>query len=132
MQPKPPMALVWCAPVFFLLAVAAGIAIVLQRPLYLFAGVLVALAAVPIGWVLVSALLPARAERRCPACGKDALQRLDPRATQGLVCRACGLRDENASAWYLAEEEGPLERIVLAERGRAAPPGAVDSPRQRG
>jgi DNA-directed RNA polymerase subunit RPC12/RpoP len=129
---KPPPAVLWCAPALFLLAVALGVAIVLRRPLSLFAGVLAALAAVPVGWVIVSALWPARAERRCPACGKDALQRLDERATHGLVCRACGHRDESASAWLLAEEEGPLEEIVLAERGRKRPAAPVDSPRRTG
>jgi predicted RNA-binding Zn-ribbon protein involved in translation (DUF1610 family) len=132
MQRKPPRALFWFVPAILLLAVAAGVAIVFSRPLALFAGVLAALAAVPVGWVIVSALWPARAERRCPACGKDALRRLDERATQGLVCQACGYRDESASAWLLAEEEGPLEEIVLEERGRKLPAGPVDSPRQRG
>ena len=132
MERKPSRALVWCAPALFLAAVAAGVAIVLHRPLFLFVGVLAALAAVPVGWVIVSALWPAKAERRCPACGRDALRRLDPRATHGLVCRACGHRDESASAWLLAEEEGPLEEIVLAERGRKVPAAPVDSPRQRG
>jgi len=132
MPRRPSSALLWCAPASFLLAVGLGVAIVMHRPLGLFAGVLIALAAVPVGWVLASALWPARAERRCPACGKDALARLDPRTTHGLVCSACGHRDESASAWLLAEEEGPLEKIVLAERGRSAPPSAVDSPRPRG
>src|SRR5262245_8088454 len=129
---NPSSKLAWCAPALFLLAVAAGVAIVFRGPLSLFAGVLAALVAVPVGWVIVSALWPAKAERRCPACGKDALVRLDERATHGLVCRACGHRDESASAWPLAEEEGPLEEIVLAERGRKATSGAVDSPRKRG
>jgi len=132
MQRRLPRGLLWCAPAFLLLAVAVGVAIVLQRPLSLFAGVLAALAAVPVGWVIVSALWPARAERRCPACGKDALRRLDERTTHGLVCRACGFRDESASAWLLAEEEGPLEEIVLSQRGRKVPTGPVDSPRQSG
>jgi DNA-directed RNA polymerase subunit RPC12/RpoP len=132
MPRRPSSALLWCAPALFLLAVGLAVAIVLRRPISLFGAVLIGLAVVPVGWVLASALWPARAERRCPACGKDALQRLDERATQGLVCRACGFRDAHASAWLLAEEEGPLEKIVLAERGRGAPPSAVDSPRPRG
>ena len=132
MRRMTPRTLLWCAPVFLLLGVATGVAIVLRRPLSLFAGVLAALAAVPVGWVIVSALWPARAERRCPACGKDALRRMDERATHGLACRACGFRDESASAWLLAEEEGPLEEIVLSERGRKVTAGAVDSPRQSG
>jgi len=119
-------------PGVFLLAVALGVWIVFHRPLSLFVGVLAALAAVPVGWVMVSALWPARAERRCPACNADALERIDRRASHGLVCRACGHRDESASAWLLAEEEGTLEEMVLAERGRRRRGGAVDSPRRRG
>ncbi len=125
-------ALAWCAPVLFLGAVCLGAWIVFARPLAWFAWVLIALALLPAGWVLVSALWPARAERGCPACKRDALARLDPRATHGLVCRACGWRDESASAWLLAEEEGPLEDIVLAQRGRAPRTRAVDSPGGRG
>jgi hypothetical protein len=133
MRRKPsPELVAWCAPALFLLAVAVGVAIVFHGPLALFGAVLAALALVPVGWVLVSALLPAKAERRCRACGKDALARLDERATHGLVCRACGWSDASASAWLLAEEEGPLEGIVMAERGRKSPPSPVDSPRQRG
>jgi hypothetical protein len=128
----PPRTFAWCAPAVFLLAVGAGVWIVFHRPLGLFAGVLAALAAVPVGWVIVSALWPARAERRCPSCGKDALARLDPRASHGLVCRACGHRDASASAWLLAEEEGALEEMVLTERGRSRAGGTVDSPRKRG
>ena len=120
----------WLAPLLLLGAVLLGAWIVLARPLSLFAWLLVALAVVPIGWVLVSALWPARAERGCPACRADALARIDPRATVGLVCRACGWRDESASAWLLAEEEGTLEEIVLRERRRA--PRPVDSPGRTG
>jgi hypothetical protein len=118
-------------PLALLGAVGTAAWIVKARPLSWFTLVLIALAALPVVWVLVSALWPARAERGCPACGKDALARLAPESTVGLVCRACGWKDEGASAWLLAEEEGPLERIVLAERGRDLP-GAVDSPGKRG
>jgi hypothetical protein len=137
--------LAWCAPLAFLGAVALGVWITRAEP-PLFGLLLALLALVPVGWVLVSSLWPARAERGCPACRKDALVRADPRATHGLVCRACGWRDESASAWLLAEEEGPLEELVLAERRRRAaerraptPRAArstnsadVDSPRPRG
>jgi hypothetical protein len=121
-----PAWLAWCAPALLLGAVLLAAWIVFARPFSLFGLVLGAVAAVPIGWVLVSALWPARAERRCPGCGADALARLDARATHGLVCRACGWRDESASAWLLAEEEGPLEEIVLAQRGRGRPRRLVD------
>lgn len=116
---RSPAWLAWCAPALFLGAVLLGVWIVFARPFSLFGGVLLGLACVPIGWVLVSALWPARAERRCPACKGDTLVRLDARATHGLGCSACSYRDESASAWLLAEEDGPLEEIVLAQRGRA-------------
>jgi len=119
-------------PAVFLFAVALGVWIVFRRPLSLFVGVLASLAAVPVGWVMISALWPARAERRCPACGANALERIDRQKSHGLVCRACGHRDESASAWLLAEEEGTLEDMVLAERGNRRKSGAVDSPRKRG
>jgi hypothetical protein len=126
---RSPAWLAWCAPALFLGAVLLGAWIVFARPFSLFGGVLLALSCVPIGWVLVSALWPARAERRCPVCGGDTLVRLDARATHGLGCSTCSYRDESASAWLLAEEDGPLEEIVLAQRGRSS--GRLVEPRPR-
>jgi hypothetical protein len=122
----------WLAPLAFLAAVGLGVWIVFARPLTLFGVVVAVLAAVPVVWVLVSALFPAKAERGCPACKADALARSDPMATHGLVCRACGWSDASASAWLLAEEEGPMEELVLAARGRrrARTSRAVDSPQE--
>ncbi|MSR60816.1 MAG: hypothetical protein EXS08_00020 [Planctomycetes bacterium] len=132
MSPHGRAALVtWCAPAAFLAAVLGGVAVVFSRPLALLWVVLGALVVVPTGWVLVSALFPGKAERRCPACAGETLVRLDVRTTQGLGCRACGWRDESASAWLLAEEEGPLEEIVLAQRGRHGA-GPMDSSRRSG
>lgn len=113
-------------------AVAAGVWLGLRRPPLLFALFAGAFVLVPVGWVLVSALWPGKADRRCPACGKDALQRIDSRRTVGLVCSACGQRDESASAWLLAEEEGPLEPLVLAQREERRSRPAVDSPSPEG
>jgi ribosomal protein L37AE/L43A len=110
----------WLAPLAFLAAAGIGVAIVRAGPLAWFGLVLGLLALVPAGWVLVSALWPARAERTCPSCRKPALARLSKEATHGLVCRACGWKDESASAWLLAEEEEGLERLVLAERRRSS------------
>lgn len=123
----------WLVPPVALAAVALGVWLGLRRPPLLFALLAGAFLLVPVLWVLVSALWPGKADRRCPACGKDALRRLDPQATTGLLCTACGLRDESASAWLLAEEEGPpLEELVLAQRdGRRRRPG-VDSSGPRG
>lgn len=108
----------WFAGPAMLAAVLAGTWLAFTRPLGLFGVLLAVLAAAPVLWVLVSALWPPRAERRCAVCSADALERMDPRTTHGLVCRACGWSDESASGWLLAEEEGPLEEIVLAQRGR--------------
>jgi hypothetical protein len=116
----------WCAPALFLGAVGVAAWIVFARP-PLFGVLLAVLLVGPLSWILVSTLWPARAERRCPGCGADALVRSDPRATHGLACEQCGWRDESASAWLLAEEEGSLEELVLAARGRA-----MDRPRHRG
>ncbi len=106
----------WLAPVLCLAAALVGAWIVLGAPLSLFGVVIALLIAAPITWVIVSALFPARAERTCPACGSERLERIDPAATVGVACRACSWRDESASAWLFAEEEGILEEIVLAER----------------
>jgi hypothetical protein len=122
----------WLVPPLALAAVGLGVWLGLKRPPLLFTLLAGTCLVVPVGWVLVSALWPGKADRRCPTCGKDALRRLDPRATTGLLCTACGHRDESASAWLLAEEEGPLEELVLAQRdARRTRPG-VDSPRPGG
>lgn len=124
--------LLWCAPAFLLGAALLAFALVRAGP-SLTGALLALLVVAPTGWVLVSALWPARAERRCPACAADALARSDPHASHGLVCRACGWRDESASAWLLAEEEGALEELVLSERRRRrASAPRLDSRRRRG
>ena len=74
-------------------------------------------------WVALSALWPAKADRRCPKCGEDTLVRLDPDTTTGLRCSACDHVDPEATSWFLAEEEGPLEDLVLRQRGRSSHTG---------
>ncbi len=106
----------WLAPPLMLAAVATGIFVVLRGGTGLLGVVLLGCLVTVIGWVLVSVLWPGRVDRTCPECGRSALERLDPERTVGLRCRACGWRDEAASAFVLAEEEGPLERAVLLER----------------
>lgn len=74
-------------------------------------------------WILVSALLPAKPDRKCPQCGRDKLVRIDARKLHGLRCRACSWRDETASAFIHAEDDGgALEDIVLRERSRPPRP----------
>lgn len=104
-------------PPVLLTATACGVLLVMQGPERAFvasAGVALALVVL---WVLVSVFFPARADRTCPACGAESLERLDLRTTQGILCARCGLRDAEQSSFLLAEEEGPLERIVLEARG---------------
>jgi len=125
---KAPSVLVWFLPLEMVLAVALAALIVRGQPLGILGYVLGVLLVVPIAWVVISALWPASADRRCPACRADALERLDAASTTGLACRSCGWRDESASAWLLAEEEGPLEDIVLRQRGRR-PSAAPKAPR---
>ena len=86
-----------------------------------------ALFAVPVLWVVISALWPARADRTCPNCGQAGLRRLNRRSTRGIVCNRCDHRDPTRSSWFLAEEEGPLETTVLEERARTAPRPPVES-----
>lgn len=135
--PPPPSAgrgrrvLVALFPLVLLATVIGAIALARANPKALFVGLFVLAAALPLAWLTVSALWPARADRTCPTCGAAALERLDANSTHGLGCRACGWRDESASGWLLAEEEGPLEPLVLARRPRVAcatdPLEALDS-----
>lgn len=69
-------------------------------------------------WILASSISPAKADRTCPECKEQALERLDPNTTRGVICSHCGHIDRDISAWYLAEEETTLEEIVLAERAQ--------------
>jgi len=115
----------WFAAPLLLAAVAAGTAFVLRGPDGVFGIAFGALLALGLGWILISALFPARAERTCPQCGRDELARLDPDSSQGLVCRACAWADESASAFLLLEDDGqPFEDIVLRGRGRGGKPRA--------
>jgi len=106
----------WLVAPLMLAAVAAGLLFVLRGPDEVFGVAFAAVLALGIGWIVVSALLPGKAERTCPACGGAGLERLDPQTTQGLRCGLCGWQDESASSFLLAEEEGPLEDIVLRQR----------------
>jgi hypothetical protein len=106
----------WLMPPVMLASTACGIALVLRGPERAFVvSATIALALVVV-WILVSVFFPARVDRTCPECGEESLRRLDSRTTRGILCARCGLVDEQQSSFLLAEEEGPLERIVLAER----------------
>jgi Zn ribbon nucleic-acid-binding protein len=110
--------LVWLSPVGMLLAVGAGAWLARSPPEYLLGVVLGTILVLALGWIAASVLWPARADRTCPACKKTTIERIDEDETHGIHCTACGWRDETTSSWLLAEEEGPLEEVVLAERSR--------------
>ena len=107
----------WMPPLF-LGSVLLGIVLLTRRPDGLWAYVVGAIFVVVFGWFLVSTLWPSRAERNCPACEREGLTRLSEESHRGLRCTLCGFEDENASSFFIAEEEGTLEETVMLERGR--------------
>ncbi len=107
----------WLVPPLALVAIGVGVLLVRARPESLFPWIFGAMVLAAVGWVVVSALSPAKADRRCPQCGHDSIERLHPATTRGIRCGACGWQDETASSFFLAEDEVPaLEDIVLRER----------------
>ncbi|MEX1024474.1 MAG: hypothetical protein WD226_05295 [Planctomycetota bacterium] len=107
----------WLSPFAMLGAVIGGVAWVMSGPAGLFGYVFMALFGAAIGWIVVSVLWPARADRTCPRCGSERLERLDVSTTVGIRCAACGFEDDSKSSWLLAEDEGPpLESLVLRQR----------------
>lgn len=108
----------WLLPPLLLTAAVGGASLVLWRPAWLSGAVLTVLVGAGFLWVIVGVFWPASADRTCPECGEEALERLDPSSTTGLRCSDCGHVDAEATGWFLAEEEGPLEELVLRQRGR--------------
>ena len=110
----------WMLPVLMFGAIALSVLILRaggpDLPFVLLGAVLV----LALAWILISSLNPARADRTCPECGEEALERLDPETTRGVTCARCGHTDRDASSWFFAEEETNLEEIVLAERARVS------------
>jgi ribosomal protein L37AE/L43A len=106
------------APLILIAVAAAALVAALGAPaLFTWIG-LAALAALG-GWILVTVLWPSRADRACPECRAEALERADAATASGLRCARCGWNDASASGWLLAEEEGAaLEELALAERRR--------------
>jgi ribosomal protein L37AE/L43A len=115
-----------------LAAVVCGALLVLRGPDRVFGGALALLIGASIAWILVSVLWPARPDRTCPACGESSLRRMDAGTTRGVVCSACGHRDEAQSSFLMAEEEGAtIERIRLEARSPAPRSSAARSPAAR-
>jgi hypothetical protein len=104
-------------PPVLLSATACGVALVLRGPERAFVISAAIGFALVVAWVLVSIFFPARADRICPDCGAESLERLDARTTRGILCARCGRVDPERSSFLLAEEEeGAIERIVIEER----------------
>jgi hypothetical protein len=102
-----------------MLTVGGTLAVVLSRPSWLLPATLTVVVGGSLAWLVVGAFWPGGADRGCPKCGEEALERLDPKTTLGQRCGACGHVDPLASSWFLAEEEdGSLEEVVLRQRGR--------------
>jgi hypothetical protein len=108
----------WLLAPLILCAIAAALLFVMRGPDRVFGLAFGLVIGLGFSWILVSVLFPSRADRTCPQCGRKGLVRIDPKATHGLRCRFCPWSDETASAFVHAEEEGPLEDIVLRERRR--------------
>lgn len=108
----------WFVAPAMLLASACGVILVLRGPDRAFGIAVAALVGLAIAWMLVSVFWPARADRTCPACGRETLGRLDSRTTRGVACVACDHVDADQSSFLMAEEEVLIEPLVLAERGR--------------
>lgn len=112
----------WLVAPLCLSAVAAAMLLVFRGPDGLFGFAFGLVLALGLAWILACSLFPAKADRTCPQCSRRALSRLDRRSTHGLVCRACGWRDESASSFLLAEDDGsPFEDVVLRERHARRP-----------
>lgn len=106
----------WAIPLVMLGAIAVGVLIVRNAPGWIGPAMVSVLVGAGLLWVGVSVFWPAKADRKCPRCEEEALERLDPDTTQGLKCASCGFVDEQATGWFLAEDEGPLEDLVLRQR----------------
>jgi hypothetical protein len=108
----------WLLAPLLLCAIAGAVSLVFHGPDALFGIALAGFATLGVAWLLVCVFSSARADRTCPGCGRDELRRLDPHSTRGVVCRMCGRLDREQSSFLMAEEEGPIEPIVMQERRR--------------
>jgi transcription elongation factor Elf1 len=109
----------WLIAPALLAATITGMLFVVRGPDRYFGYALGILLALAVSWILISVLHPARVERTCPMCRRESLSRLDAKSTRGVICDACGFSDPHQSSFLMAESEGALEDIVIAERERA-------------
>lgn len=109
----------WLVGPLILGSIAAAMLFVFRGPDEVFGVAFAVVLALGLLWILVSALFPASAERRCPRCRRPSIVRADAQKLTGLRCEACSWRDDSASAFIHAEDDGtPFEDIVLRERGK--------------
>lgn len=108
----------WLVGPLLLCATIGAVSLVFRGPVGLFAIALACFGVLGVAWLLICVFSSARADRTCPSCGRAELERLDPLSTRGVVCRTCGRWDREQSSFLMAEEEGPIEPIVMRERQR--------------
>lgn len=117
--------LIWLMGPLLLVVGIVAVILVTQGEAALFGWTIGVFFAVGLGWVLVSSLFPAEPDRTCPECSGETLVRIDPLSTRGIRCVSCGFRDEDASSFLMAEQEGSLEPAILMERGRGPARGRL-------
>jgi len=106
----------WLIAPTLIAATATGILFVLRGPDRFFGYAVAVLFALAVAWMLISVFFPAAPERKCPACGRESLGRMDASTLRGVECSECGYSDAEQSAFLMAEEEGSIESAVLSER----------------
>lgn len=117
--------LIWLMGPLLLVVGIVAVILVTQGEAALFGWTIGVFFSVGLGWVLVSSLFPAEPDRTCPECSGETLVRIDPLSTRGIRCVSCGFRDEDASSFLMAEQEGSLEPAILMERGRGPARGRL-------
>lgn len=108
----------WLIGPLLLAAVSAGVLFVFRGPDHVFGIAFGLVLGLGFLWILVSTMFPSKPDRTCPQCGQDTLVRLDPKTTRGLTCGACAWTDASASSFYLAEDDGVLQDLVLRREDR--------------
>ncbi|MDE0903307.1 MAG: hypothetical protein OSB42_01640 [Planctomycetota bacterium] len=115
--PRPASWIAFLLPLILLGAVGLAAAILALGPDSILTWVGYGVAGLVLLWLGATTFWPARADRACPECGQESLERMDAKTTMGLVCTLCTYQDPQASGWFLAEEEETdLEDLVRQQR----------------
>lgn len=116
-MPRPSAWIPFLVPLILLGAIGLAAAVLALKPDSILSWVGYGVAGLLLLWLAGTTFWPARADRACPECGQDALERMDPATTMGLCCTQCTYQDPLASGWFLAEEEVEgLDDLVRQQR----------------